>query len=368
MVRKAGETRAEDDRGLGLSKLRLPGVCDDRFARGLQARLALATGKLPAGLLAQLLAGLPPPPPELRLGPRVGEDACAIEVSGGTLVVATDPITLTSQDIGRLAVIINANDVAVTGVRPRWFLAVVLVPPATGEAAIRALFATMTRSLVSVGAHLVGGHTEITPAVTQPIVVGQMLGLAETGAFVPTSGVRPGDVVVQVGPVPIEGAAVLAREAADRLGGLDPSRLAAARNALDRPGISVVKPALLAAELHATALHDPTEGGLAAGLHELAHAAGVRLRIDRHAVRWFDPGIGVCRALGADPWATLASGSLLAASPPDRAASALGALHARGHQAATIGTAEPGSGVHDSAGQPIPWPQRDEVARLLSSA
>jgi hydrogenase maturation factor len=326
---------------------------------------ALPNGKLPVQLLADLLAGLPPPPPELRLGPGIGEDACAIKVPGGILVVATDPITFTSHQLGRLAVIINANDVAVTGVRPRWFLAVVLVPPGTSEAAVRALFATMTHSLTSISAHLVGGHTEVTPAVTQPIVVGQMLGLAETDRFVPTGGMRPGDVVLEVGPVPIEGAAVLALEAADRLGGLDPGLLAAARNALDRPGISVVEPALLAAELGATALHDPTEGGLAAGLHELALAAGVRLRIDRQAVRWFDPGIGVCRVLGADPWATLASGSLLAAFSPDQAESAPRALRARGFQVAAIATAEPGAGVHDTQGHPVLWPERDEVARLL---
>jgi hydrogenase maturation factor len=329
---------------------------------------ALPNGKLAVELLTELLAGLPPPPPELRLGPRLGEDACAIEIPGGALVAAADPITLTSQDIGRLSVIINANDVAVTGVRPRWFLAVVLLPPGTSEAAVRALFHTMTHSLVSVGAHLVGGHTEVTPAVMQPIVVGQMLGLAETGRFVRTGGAHPGDVVVQVGPVPVEGAAVLAREVADRLGELDPGVLAAARGALDRPGISVVEPALLAAGLHATALHDPTEGGLAAGLHELAVASGLRLRIDRQAVSWFDPGIRVCRMLGADPWATLASGSLLAAFPPDQAESALLALRAGGEQAAIIGSAAPGHGVHDIQGRPIPWPKRDEVARLSSSA
>ncbi len=93
--------------------------------------------------MASLLAELPPPPHELLLGPRVGEDACAIEVSGGALVVATDPITLTSDDVGHLSVVVNANDVAVTGVRPRWFLAVVLVPPDTEEMAIRDLFAAI---------------------------------------------------------------------------------------------------------------------------------------------------------------------------------------------------------------------------------
>jgi hydrogenase maturation factor len=71
-----------------------------------------------------------------------------------------------------------------------------------------------------------------------------MLGLAETGTSVTTGGVRPRDIVVQVGPTPIEGAAVLAREAADLLGGLDPAILKAAREALDRPGIAVVVQAL----------------------------------------------------------------------------------------------------------------------------
>ena len=325
---------------------------------------SLPNGKIPVQLLADVLATLPSPPPELRLGPRIGEDACAIEVPAGVLVAATDPITLTSGEIGRFSVIVNANDVAVTGVRPRWFLAVVLVPTGTDERAIRELFATMRLALVRVGAHLVGGHTEVTHAVTQPIVIGQMLGLTETGRFVPTGGVRPRDLIIQVGSAPIEGAAVLAREAVRRLGRLDPAVLAAARRALDRPGISVVEPALQAVELGATALHDPTEGGLAGGLHELAHASGVRIRVDRGAVLWFDPGTEVCRVLGADPWSTLASGCLLAAYPPNRAESALRAFLAGGHPAAIIGAAESGSGVHDTESQAIPWPERDEVARL----
>jgi len=65
------------------------------------------------------------PPPSVLLEPRIGEDACAIEVPGGVLVAATDPITLTTHEIGRFSVIVNANDVAVMGVRPRWFLAVI---------------------------------------------------------------------------------------------------------------------------------------------------------------------------------------------------------------------------------------------------
>jgi hydrogenase expression/formation protein HypE len=327
----------------------------------------LLSGKIPLGLLARLLADLPAPPPELLLGARIGEDACAIEIPGGLLVVAADPITLTSEDIGRLSVIANANDVAVSGARPRWFLAVVLVPPATSERVVRDLFAAMRRALTDLGAYLVGGHTEVTPAVNRPIVIGQMLGLAETGTVVTTGGFGPGNVVFQVGAAPIEGAAVLAREAADRLHGLDSMMLEAARSALDRPGISVVEPALLAADLGVKALHDPTEGGLAAGLHEMAHAAGVRIRIEREAVLWFEPGIAVCQAFGADPWSTLASGTLLAVFSPKAARTALPAFADQGHRAAVIGITESGAGVIDTDGHPIPWLERDEVARLLSA-
>jgi hydrogenase expression/formation protein HypE len=243
----------------------------------------------------------------------------------------------------------------------------VLVPPATSGREIRDLFAEVGRALSDLGAYLVGGHTEVTPAVNRPIVVGQMLGLAETGTVVTSGGFGPGNVVLQVRVAPIEGAAVLAREAAGRLHGLDPIVLEAARAALDRPGISVVEPALLAAELGVKALHDPTEGGLAAGLHEMAHAAGVRIRIEREAVLWFEPGIAVCQALGADPWSTLASGTLLAVFPPEAAATALPAFADQGHRVAIIGTTEPGSGVIDTDGDAIPWPERDEVARLLAA-
>ena len=186
----------------------------------------LESGKLPHELLESLLGELPPSPPEVRLGARVGEDASAIDVPAGTLVVATDPITLTSEDVARLAVLVNANDIAVCGARPRWFLAVVLVPPGTSEGAVRDLFATLRGGVADVDAVLVGGHTEVTAAVNQPVVIGQMLGLLEHGALVTTAGFGPGDVVLQVQPAPIEGAAVLSREAADRLTELNPEVVA----------------------------------------------------------------------------------------------------------------------------------------------
>jgi hydrogenase maturation factor len=326
----------------------------------------LRAGKLPPDLLAELLDAGGPAPPELRLGPAVGEDACAIEIPSGVLIAAADPITLTGSGVGAHAVVINANDVAVMGVRPRWFLATILLPEGSRESLVRELFESMREALQQVGASLVGGHTEVTPAVRQPVIAGQMLGVAHDARFVRTGGARPGDVVVQVGPAPIEGAAVLGIEAAERLAALDEPVLRRARAALAVPGISVVAPALAAAELGATALHDPTEGGLSAGLVELADASGVALCVEREAVLWFEPGVAVCRALGADPWGTLASGALLAAFPEARAEAACAELRGSGFAVNAIGRAEPGAGVHFDDGTALPRFARDEVARVLS--
>jgi hydrogenase maturation factor len=321
-------------------------------------------GKLPSALLLRLLAAEGEPPPEVRLGPAIGEDACALDVGGpSTLVVATDPITFTGAPAGRSAVAVNANDVAATGARPRWFLATLLLPPGSTEDQVAGLFGEIREALSGIGAVIVGGHTEITDAVRRPVVVGQMLGLAHR--VVRSGGLRAGDVVLQIGPAPVEGAAVLAGEIERWRRTLDTDLLRAAAGAIDDPGISVVAPALLGAELGAMAMHDPTEGGLAAALWEMSSAAGLSLRVDRSAVLWFAPGVEVCRVLGADPWATLASGALLAGFAPRAVDFAIGRLREAGHLVAAIAHAEPGTGVRDEEGADIPWPERDEVARLL---
>jgi hydrogenase maturation factor len=325
----------------------------------------LRPGKLPPELLREILAEQGNLPSEVRLGPAIGEDACAIDVPEGTLIAAADPITLTGSDVGAHAVLINANDVAVMGVRPRWFLAVVLLPAGTRESDVRALFDSMRSALEDVGATLVGGHTEVSDAVNQPIVVGQMMGFSPDHHFLQTGGVRTGDLIVQAGLAPVEAAAVLAAEMNPRLDAVDPDVLALAREAITRPGISVVDAALLATDAGATALHDPTEGGLSAGLHELADASRIQILVDEEAVLWFEPGRAACKALGADPWGALASGALLAAFPPDRAAYACKLLEDRGIPARRIGKAVSGSGVLRSDRSPLPTFPRDEVARVL---
>ena len=322
----------------------------------------LPAGKLAPEFLSRLIETTLPP--EVVIGPRIGEDACAIEVEAGTLVAATDPITLTGDEVGAYAVAVNANDVAVTGVRPRWFLACVLLPEGSTRGDVEALFAGMRRALDGVGAALVGGHTEITGAVRRPVVVGQMLGITE-GRTVPTGGLVPGDMLVQIGPAPVEGAAVLAdRLPPERVAGVPRPVREAARAAVEAPGISVVEPALAAAGLGASALHDPTEGGLSAGLHEMADASGVSIVIEPERIQWFEPGVALCAAAGLDPWGTLASGTLLAGFTPDRLDDVLHGLRRLGCTVSIIGRAGSGRGVAFSNGTALTRFERDELSRL----
>ena len=328
----------------------------------------LEIGKLPPALLAEVLVTGRPVPPELLLPPTVGEDAGVVAVRAGALIAASDPVTLTGQDVGAHAVLVNANDIAVMGARPRWFTATVLLPPGVAVAEVRALYRRMHEALTALDAVLVGGHVEVTDAVRRTVVVGHMMGLREDGGFARTAALEPGQVVMQIGPAPVEGAAVLAAEARALLAGkVAAATLAEAAGALSEPGISVVDAALRATALGTSAMHDPTEGGLSAGLYEMAETAGVGLRVSADAVLWYEPGRRLAEALGIDPWGLLASGALLAAFPAAEADAVLETLAGKGFACATIARVVEGSGVAFEAGGQVPRFARDEMIRVVSA-
>ena len=198
-----------------------------------------------------------------------------------------------------------------------------------------------------------------------------MLGEATRDTVVWPGGARPGDALILTQGIAIEGTSVLAHEAADALlaGGMSQGEVSAAAGLLDAPGISVVRAAGAAASAGVTAMHDPTEGGLATGLAELATAANAGLEVDGAAVRVLPETRAVCRALGLDPLGLLASGSLLASAAPERAEAVLAALRVEGVDAAVIGrVTEASAGLRlRSAGgvRDLPSYPRDELARYM---
>jgi hydrogenase maturation factor len=276
-------------------------------------------------MLAELLSGLPTQDPQLLLGPAVGEDAAVIDFDAASdrlLVVKSDPITFATDQIGFYAVNICANDLAVTGATPRFFLPTLLLPAGVADFAMaHAIFDQIGQACRSLDIVVAGGHSEVTPSVSQPVVSGAMLGEALRTQFVRSSGCQVGDLVLLAGAVPIEGTSIIAREMRNHLldDGWDATELDEAANYLFSPGISVLEPALAAARAGlVTAMHDPTEGGLATGIVELAMASETGMEIDLDRIPIPDLSRRLCAAFDLDPMGTLASGALLATASPAR--------------------------------------------------
>jgi hydrogenase maturation factor len=288
------------------------------------------------------------------------------------LVAKTDPITFTSQRIGWYAVNINANDVATLGARPLWFLATLLLPEkSTSLSLVRNIFRDTLRACKELGVTLCGGHTEMTYGLERPIMAGQMLGEVGKAKLVRKESQRPGDLVLLTRGIAIEGTAILAREKRLLLAGKLPEKtLRRAQRLLLRPGISVVRDAMFA-QHHGEirAMHDPTEGGLASGLYELAKAGGVGLRIWKDRVPILEETRTLSEALGFDPFALIASGALLVVASAQSAPKLLRAYLRQGVSAAIIGEvreATEGLQVVEKGREcPLRVPARDEIARLL---
>ena len=331
-------------------------------------------GKLPLDVLSRLLRGFGDVQDErVLVGPRVGEDAAVIDFGETCLVAKTDPITFVTDEIGLYTIHVNANDIATMGAVPRWFLATLLLPEGSADAAlVEGIFESIHRAAREIGVSICGGHTEITVGLDRPIVIGQMLGEVRREDLVQPSALRAGDAILMTKGLGVEATAMLAREKASELLGLGIGRevVDRARNYLRDPGISILKEARIAcrtARVHA--MHDPTEGGVATALRELALAAGVGLALDAEAIRASDETRQLCAAFGLDLLGVISSGALLIGVACEDAERVRGAIRDAGIACETIGRAEDRSfGLRLRRGgnwTDLPEFDRDEIARIF---
>ena len=332
----------------------------------------MRAGKFPPDLLERLLAKIDVQDDRLLLGAKVGEDAAVLDFGDRVLVAKTDPVTFATHHIGWYAVQVNANDVACAGATPRWFMATILVPEGFGQDDAEGIFDQVLEACGALGVTLVGGHSEVTRGLQHPIVAGCMLGEAEKGKIVPTSGAKDGDSIVVTKGIAIEGTSLLAYDAEDALRDASVAAETIARSKeLLFSGISVVKEALTAcASVRVNSLHDPTEGGLATGLWEVAKAAGVGLAVEEGSIPVLPECDEICRALDLNPLGLLASGSLLITLPPEDVPRLLSTLEGEGIDGFEIGRItgpEEGVKIIGSSHEPDPLPsfERDELARFF---
>ena len=331
----------------------------------------LPAGKLPNDLLHEFLHQFDFHDPSILVNPGIGEDTAAVDVeSEEVLVLKSDPITFATDAIGQYAVLINANDIATSGAIPRWLLTTLLFPCGVTPSEIHKVFKELQAYCRSWQITLCGGHTEITDAVTRPVVTGMMAGTVARHKLIEKRNMAPGDQVLLTKGVSVEGTAIIAREFGDRLAelGLADSEIERCRQFLSH--ISIIPEARIAAQSSATsAMHDVTEGGLATALEELSIAGGHRIKIDWDAIPLFAETRKICRLLQIQPLGLIGSGSLLICCRANGCKSLIEAIRTSGIDITCIGEVlDSGHGISAiKKGRSVDWPQFevDEITRLF---
>ena len=312
-------------------------------AVGAACERRLSIGKLPVNLLERVVSRYRGRiRSEVVLHPAVGEDSCAVDPSDMLVVMSTDPITGADEGIGRLSVHISCNDVAANGAEPLGVLVTMLFPPGSSEGELERVMGGIESAAREVGIEILGGHTEVTEAVTQVLLSTTAIGLAPRDRLVTKSGASAGDVLVMTKAAGLEATAILATDFEDvlvpEIGAVVVDR---AKSFTDE--ISVVREGLIAAANGATAMHDATEGGILGAVYEMAEAAGkcggqpLGFALEMESVPVRPETASICRLAGVDPLRVVSSGSMLISCRPVAASGIVEALRLASIEARIIG-------------------------------
>ena len=217
---------------------------------------------------------------EVFLGAGVGEDCAAVKLLEDEMfVISTDPVTGTATDIGHLAIHITLNDLASAGAEPVGVMLTILLPEQAQETDLKQMMGQIEKACAQANVQIMGGHTEVTRAVNQPIVNVCGVGKVKIGRLVSTAGAKPGDDILATKWIGLEGTSILAKEKEQELLGRYPKELVKVAQEFAQY-LSVLPEAAVAMESGVSAMHDVTEGGIFGALWELAESSGVGLEID----------------------------------------------------------------------------------------
>ena len=303
---------------------------------------------------------------EVILGPGIGEDCAALALAEDEiLVMSTDPITGTAKDIGKLAIQITANDLASAGAEPIGVMLTILLPDGTREIALKRIMEQMECACREAKMQILGGHTEVTAVVNQPVVNVAGVAKAKKGSLISTAGARAGMDIVVSKWVGIEGTMIFAKEKEAELKEHFPADFVDTAIGFDRY-LSVVPEAAVATQSSVAAMHDVTEGGLFGALWEMAEASGVGLEIDLKKIPIRQETVEICEYFDVNPYGLISSGMMLMASADGNAL--VLELQEAGIPATVIGKATEGNDrviIRDEERRFLEPPKTDELYKVL---
>lgn len=275
----------------------------------------MKTGKVPENVLKRaVFKQLRTKRPEVILGAGIGEDCAALKLAPDeTLVMSTDPITGTISDIGTLAIQITLNDLASSGAEPFGVMLTVLLPERAKESQLKQIMEQIGAACAGANIQVMGGHTEVTAAVNQPLISVCGVGKTKDNAVITTGGAKPGMDLLVTKWIGIEGTSILAKDREIELSTRFSSSFLTTAQNFDTY-ISVLPEAKIAAKFGVAAMHDVTEGGIFGALWEMAEASGTGLFIDLKKIPIRQETIEICEYFDMNPYKLISSGCMLMAS------------------------------------------------------
>ncbi len=282
--------------------------------------MKLKAGKLPPEFLLKVLKDLTDSNDRsIIIGPGIGFDSAVIDIGDRYLVISSDPITFVTDSVGYYTIAVNINDVAVTGAEPRYLILTVLLPDGkTEKKDVERIFEDIKKFSRKLGISVIGGHTEVTIGIDHVITSGTVFGYVEKDDLVRQDGARPGDIVIMTKFAGVEGTSIISREK-DLSDYFSVQEIEEMRNFNVEPGILILDDVrCIKNAVKPTTMHDPTEGGIAQALHEIAIASGVGILVFKDRIPVHPYTRRLASIFSFDPLGLISSGALLATVPPDR--------------------------------------------------
>lgn len=256
--------------------------------------------------------------PEVKTRAGIGEDCAVIDYGEYECVVSTDPITADVKNIGRLAIHISCNDVASNGIEPLGITLAVMLPVGTTESDVQTIMTQAGTAAEEAGVEIIGGHTEVTPAVNQPVIVSTAFGRGIAGESASARNMRPGDMILMTKSAGLEGTGIIATEKAEELTGvLTPQELRRAQGMIR--DVSVVKDGVTAGRIGTSGMHDVTEGGILGAVWEMCHISGLGAEVELEAIHVDPVTEKIAAHYGINPLRLISSGCMLIVAPPSKA-------------------------------------------------
>lgn len=271
---------------------------------------------------------------DVRIKSGIGEDCSVVDFGKYECVLSTDPITGTVNNIGKLAVNINCNDIASCGTEPLGILVTIMVPPSASIEDIKSIMNEIDEETKKLNVEILGGHTEVTDAVNKIIVSCTAIGKCVSGRAVSTGGAQVGDDIIVTKKLCLEGTSIIVNDYYDKAKNiLTVHEMNEAKAYINY--ISVVNEGVIAGKFGVNSMHDITEGGVLGAVWEIASASKVGFRVYSESMPISRITKLLCKSFEIDPLRFISSGSMMITT--SRGCDLVGLLKDNGIESSIIG-------------------------------